>query len=615
MLKFWQSKADKAQELIAQGHALEEAGDLQAALQSYEAAIALVPTLARAHLNRGNVALAQGDTRTALQDYRSALALQPDYPEAHCNCGNALAAGGQLEQAVAAYREALRIKPEFIQAEIALGAVLDDMRRYAEAAACYQRALAIQPAFAQVHSNLGNALRALGEFEAAIASYRHALELQPDYAVGHNNLGNALKDIGALAEAQACYRRAVELDPDFSDAHSNLLFLLNYGDNADLALHEARAYGQRVTARAQAFQHGPREAARRLRIGFISGDFREHPVSYFFESVLAALAKRCGLEVFCYSNHVHSDATTARLRALCHWRQVVGLSDSALAQGIRQDGIDILIDLAGHTAHNRLPLFAWKPAPLQIAWLGYFGTTGVAAIDYLLADPWSLPPDGQARFTEKICELPHTRLCFTPPSMAPEVAALPDGMSFGCFNNLSKMGDEVVALWSRVLQAVPDSRLLLKSPQLKEASVQQRVRERFAGCGISAERLQFDGLSSRADYLAAYGRIAIALDPFPYTGGTTTMEALWMGVPVLTLQGDSLVSRQGVGLLMNAGLAQCIAKNPDDYVARAAALAGDRKALASLRSTLRGQLQRSPLCDAEAFAQDFEDALRSLWAA
>lgn len=621
-------KADSAEidalDLISRGNALEGEGQFESALQCYEAAIRLVPDMARAHLNRGNVLLESGAAQEALAAYQTALVHNPVYAAAHYNIGNAFVRLGRPEQAVSAYHKAITLKPDFVDAEVALGAVLDDLRQFDAAVASYRRALALRPDYAQVHSNMGNALRELGQFDDAAASYRRGVELDPDYAEGHNNLGNALKDLGQLSAAETCYRRALALNPSYLEAHSNLLFLLNYGDNKSALelLSEARHYGDSAARLAFGFVNSRpvREPDRCLRVGFVSGDFRDHPVSYFFEGVLAALVSRTAgrLAFSCYHNHFSSDAVTQRIKTLCHdWCSVAGLSDQALARRISDDKIDILIDLAGHTAHNRLPLFACKPAPLQLSWLGYFATTGVTAIDYLIADPWTLPESEEVNFTEKIWRLPQTRLCFTPPDVNVAVNPLPalakGYLTFGCFNNLTKMNDRVVALWAQVLAAVPDSRLFLKSPQLGEVSVQRKVAERFAASGIDPARLIMEGLATRADYLKTYQRVDIALDPFPYTGGTTTCEALWMGVPVLTLAGQRFLSRQGVGLLMNAGLPHWVAADSDDYLARAKSHAGDLNSLALLRAGLRQQVLASPLFDAPGFAHQFELALRTLW--
>jgi predicted O-linked N-acetylglucosamine transferase (SPINDLY family) len=355
-------------------------------------------------------------------------------------------------------------------------------------------------------------------------------------------------------------------------------------------------------------------------VGLVSGDLRAHPVGYFLEGVMAALASGAAgrLEFFAYPSHFCADVLTERIKACCHgWHSAVGLSDERLARRIRDDGIDILIDLAGHTAHNRLPMFAWKPAPVQVSWLGYFATTGVAAMDYLIADPWTLPEAENGNFTETVWRLPETRLCFTPPDIDIEIAplaALGRGhITFGCFNNLTKVNQAVVALWARVVEAVPDSRLFLKASQLQEPSMRESMAERFSALGVAEERLILEGASSRAEYLAAYRHVDIALDPFPFVGGTTSAESLWMGVPVLTLAGEHLVSRQGVGLLANAGLSEWVASDPDDYVARAVAHSADLQCLASLHDDLRPRILASPVFDAPRFAGYLEAALRGMW--
>ena len=355
-------------------------------------------------------------------------------------------------------------------------------------------------------------------------------------------------------------------------------------------------------------------------MGLLSGDLHDHPVGYFVEGILSQLTSNpsAKLVLIAYHNHFYTDALTVRIKACCQgWHSTMGVSDEALSKRIRDDGIDILIDLSGHTARNRLPLFAWKPAPVQVSWLGYFATTGVAAIDYLIADPWTMPETEEAYFTEKIWRLPETRLCFTPPDVDVEVSPLPalsnDYITFGCFNNLAKMNDDVVALWARVLASVPGSRLFLKAKQFKDVSTQQNTIERFAAHGINADRLILEGFESREKYLAAYHRIDIALDPFPYPGGTTSVEGLWMGVPVLTLAGERFLSRQGVGILMNAGLSEWVAADIDDYVTRAMSHSAGLQRLAALRKGLRQQVLVSPVFDAPRFARHFEAALRGMW--
>ncbi|MHB1140929.1 MAG: O-linked N-acetylglucosamine transferase family protein [Sulfuricaulis sp.] len=582
--------------------------------------LALKPDDAAAHNNLGNALDSLGRPSEAEACYRSALALKPDFALAHNNLGSTLIAMGRLNEAEACLRRALALQPDYVQAHGNLGTVLNRLGRPSEAEACFRRVLALKPDDVVAHNNLGNTLGNLGRASEAEACYRSALALKPDYIQAHNNLGINLTNAGRFAEAEACFRRALALKPDYTQAHSGLLFSLNYrNDAASVALDEARRYGQCVNGLASrvytdwSCETGPR----RLRVGFVSGDFRDHAVSYFLESLLSEI-NPARIETITYPTQPNEDHVSQRLRALfAAWRPIAGLTDAAAAARIHADGVHVLLDLSGHTAHNRLPVFAYRPAPVQASWLGYFATTGVVAMDYLIADPWTLPESEEVNFTEKIWRLPETRLCFTPPDAVVQVSPLPaltNGyITFGCFNDLAKINDGVVALWSRVLTAVPGSRLFLKAKQLQEASVRQRIVERFAAHGIGADRLIPEPPAPRAEYLAAYQRVDIALDPFPYPGGTTSAESLWMGVPVLTLAGERFLSRQGVGLLMNTGLPEWVASGPDDYLARAVAHANDLRGLAALRAVLRDRFLASPVCDAKRFARHFEQALEGMW--
>ena len=473
-----------------------------------------------------------------------------------------------------------------------------------EAVTCHRRALDLQPDYPLAHANLGVALQAQGRLDQAVASTRRSLALAPDTAATHFNLGSALKEQGHLDEAVTCYRTALTLRPDYAEAYSNLLFTLNYMSGAP-ALDEARRFGRMVSAKAIAPFTAWDCPAGRLRVGLVSGDLHAHPVGYFLEGVLAAL----DLELFAYPTREVEDQVSRRLRHhVAAWTPLAGLDDQAAAARIHADGVHVLIDLSGHTAHNRLPVFAWRPAPVQVTWLGYFATTGMAEIDYVLADPHMVPPGEEGHFTERVWRLPDSHWCFTPPDDAPEVGPLPalasGSITFGCFNTLTKINDRVVALWMRVLAAVPGSRLLLKARQLGEESVRQATRFRF---GPLADRLILEGPSPRADMLKDYQRVDVALDPFPFPGGTTTLEGLWMGVPVLTRRGDRFVSHQGESIAINAGLAEWIAADDDDTVAKAAAL--DLHRLAEVRAGLRSRMRTSPLFDAPRFARHLEAAL------
>jgi protein O-GlcNAc transferase len=620
--------SQEAERLLEEGIALEGRGQLEEALERYEAAVGLAPGLARAHFNRGNILLDKGDAAGALAAYGQAVKYKPDSAAAHYNIGSAHLRLGNTGEAMAACRQAVALKPDFADAHVSLGMALgsqaQSLGKFDQAEASFRRVLEINPGLAEAHNNLALVFSRSNRLAESIASFERAIKIKGDYADAYANLGCALKDIGRLAEALDTLHRALEIDPDNVIAHNNLLFIHNYvGDlPAGQLLADAKRFGEVAARLAQPrtrWQNMP-DPGRVLRVGFVSGDLSGHPVGFFLEGVLAALTSGPAgtLELFAYPTLACDDETSARLRACCKgWHSAIGLSDEALAQRIAEDRIDILIDLSGHTAHNRLTMFAWKPAPVQVSWLGYFATTGLAAIDYFIADPCTLPPGQEVHFSEQIWRLPETRLCFTAPADDVAVGPLPalaNGyVTFGSFNNLSKMNDTVVALWAQVLNAVPDSRLFLKYQQLGEASVRQGTRERFAAHGIKPERLILEAYVPRTNYLAAYQRVDIGLDPFPFPGGTTTAEALWMGIPVLTLAGERFLSRQGVGLLMNAGLPDWIATDTRDYLARAVSHASDLQRLASLRRGLRKQVLDSPVFDAPRFARHFEAALREMW--
>ena len=325
-------------------------------------------------------------------------------------------------------------------------------------------------------------------------------------------------------------------------------------------------------------------------------------------------------EVFCYSNHSINDDVTVRLRRHADgWRDIVGQTDDAVAQRIREDGIDILVDLAGHTAGNRLLTLALKPAPVQATWIGYIATTGLKAVDYIIGDRYVIPPQDERYYVEQAVRLPHCFLCFTPPQLPIEVSPLPAlsgaGITFGCFNNTAKLTPQTIAAWARLLSALPRSRLFLKSTGFGDELTRAHYRDLFAAHGVEAERLKFAGPSPRHEYLAAYREVDVGLDPFPFNGGTTTVEALWMGVPVVTLRGDRFVSRMGESIMMNLGLEECVAGTEDAYIAEAVALASDLPRLAGLRQRLREQLLNSPLCDGPGFARDLETSYRTMWKA
>ncbi len=573
-------------------------------------------------LHLSGVAAGQGGRYDeALALVGRAVALNDRSGTIHHNFAEILRAVGRLEQAAHHYRQAVALLPGWAEAHNHLGVVLQELGLWDQAVTCYRRALVLDDGSAASHNNLGVALQDRGALAEAEACYRRALALDPDFADAAGNLGNLLREQGRLDDAVELYHRVLAIWPQRADVRSNLLFTLMCRPDVDLPDLAAAAAGWEA-CHAAGFQAGwpehrpgPR-SPRTPRLGFVSADFRRHAVGFLVIGALEALTA-AGHELVCYSNGAIEDALTARIRALSTWRTILGRDDRSVAEQIRADGIDILFDLSGHTAGNRLPLFARKPAPLQVAWVGYPGTTGLAAMDYLLADRHQVPEGADAWYRERIIRLPHSYVCWEPPAEAPPVTGLPaatDGpMTFGSFNFLSKLTPQVIAIWSRILQQVPESRLLLKAVGFACPLTRNRCRALFGDHGIPARRLVFAGGTSRADHLAAIGSVDIALDTFPYNGGLTTLETLWMGVPVITCPGRTVASRHSFGYLTTLGLGDLIAADPDGAIRLAVAWAGDRNRLAGIRAGLRARMLASPLCDAPAFARDFAAACRLAW--
>jgi predicted O-linked N-acetylglucosamine transferase (SPINDLY family) len=602
------------------GIAFKDQGNPEEAIACYRRALELKPDFAAAHNNLGNVLRDQGKLDEAVACYRRALELKPDFAAAHNNLGNALKDQGKLEEAVACYRRALKIKPEFAETDNNLGVVLKDQGKLDEAVACYRRALELNPDFAEAHNNLGAALTEQRKLDEAVACCRRALELKPDFAVAYNNLGVVLKDQGKLDEAVACCRRALELKPDFAEAHSNLVYahIFRAGCDAQTLHEEHRRWNQRhATPLVKFIQPHPnhRSPDRRLRVGYVSADFRNH-CQAFFTVPLFSSHDHEDFEIVCYADVVRPDRITERLRSHADtWRSIAGLSHEQVAQLIRQDGIDILVDLTMHMARNRLLVFARKPAPVQACWLAYPGTTGLSTIDYRLTDPYLDPPDlNDRQYSEESIRLPDSFWCYDPLDGEPAVNALPAAekgyISFGCLNNFCKINPVVLKLWARVLTAVERSRLMILAG---EGMHRQHTLDFLAEEGIVGDRVTFVANQPRQQYLRYYHDIDIGLDTVPYNGHTTSLDSLWMGVPVVTLVGSTVVGRAGLCQLMNLGLPELVASGPGQYVHVAAELAQDLPRLTELRATLRERMRSSPLMDAPRFARNIESAYREMW--
>ncbi len=615
---------DQSDALHLLGLIAHQSGESAGAVELIERAVAARPDFAEAHSDLGNALAGLSRLTAAEAAYARAIELKPDFAEAHVNLADLLRRLGRLAEAEAASGTAVALRPDMVEARMNLGVVLKLQSRLAEAEAAFREAVRLAPDFAATHSNLGNALQGQGRLGEAEEAYRRALELKPGFATAHNNLANALKEQGRLGEADAAYRRALELDPGSAEAHGNLLLCMHCDPRfsaADIFAESRRwetAHAAPLAAAGRPHLNA-REPERRLRVGYLSTDFREHSVGFFIEPLLAA-HDRGEIEAVCYADVAAPDEMTARFEALAdQWRWITGEAAESVAERVRADGIDILVDLGGHTANNRLLVFAARPAPVQASWLGYPGTTGMAAMDYRLVDAVTEPAgEAERASAERLLRLPNGFHCYAPPADAPAVSALPAArtghVTFGSFNNLAKVTPEVVAAWARILDRVAGSRMVIKSKALSDAGTRARYAGLFAGRGIDPARIELvSWIPSKSGHLGAYEAVDIGLDPFPYNGTTTTCEALWMGVPVVTLVGDRHAGRVGASLLSRVDLGDLAAAGEDAYVETAVGLAEDRERLAALRAGLRPRMAASPLRDAAAFAREVEAAYREMW--
>jgi protein O-GlcNAc transferase len=559
------------------------------ALDAQLKAIEVMPPKAELYSNLGNLQFSLERFADAEASYRTCLALDPNHPNGHYNYGLLLLQASRPREAEDHLRAALRLSPASASIAYQTAVSLLDQKQYTQALPLLQRALA----------------------------------LQPDYPEAHDSLSFALLQLGRLDDALRAAQAAVALSPENPLLLGNLLFTLNFSTAATAdVVGKARAYGELVSTKAGAgrFSSWCRKAASgKLRIGFVSGDFKGHPVSFFLMGLLEAI-DRSHFELFAYSTVRFEDDYTQKIKSAVDSFQLLSLADDAqAAQQIHDDGIDILIDLAGHTGHGRLPVFAFRPAPVQVSWLGYFASTGVAEMDYVLVDPVAVPAAEVDQFTESAWNLPETRLCFTPPDDAPEPGPPPAlknrSPTFGCYQGLPKVNDQVLECWQPIFKALPKARLRWQCMQFTDPQARLLAGARLRRHGIKDHRVELLPNESRLDYLRSLAQVDLILDTFPFPGGTTTCEALWMGVPTLTLAGHNLLSRQGESMMAAAGLGDWIARDRAQYQAKAIAAIDDLPALAQLRSQLRPLVQTSPLFDNRRFARNFEQAMQDIWRA
>ncbi|WP_144153080.1 tetratricopeptide repeat protein [Paraburkholderia sp. BCC1885] len=609
------------------GTLLQENGQLDAAIELLATALQSAPDSPTCLLNLGVACCANRQFDDAVLLLTRTLELEPRFPEAAYNLGNALHALGRRREAQAQYRHAVTLDPLHADAHNNLGNVSKELGEYKAAADAFDAAIRARPGFVAAYNNAGNLMRTLRRTTDAEALFEAALAVDPRHSASHNNLGNVLKDCGALDEGIAHYRRAIESDPDNVVAHSNLAYALTFqAEDGAAVLEECRRWSAQheTPLRERRLPHtNDRTPTRRLRIGYVAADFRDHCQSLFTVPFFSHHNHE-QFEIFCYASVERPDDLTRRLAGYANvWRDVRELDDEHLAQQIRADGIDILIDLAMHMADGRPLLFARKPAPVQVAWLAYPGTTGIEAIDYRLTDPHldplnaaGTPGTSDSHYTERSVRLPDSFWCYDPLTDEPAVNALPaltsETFTFGCLNNPCKLTDRTLAMWSAVLREVTQARLLLMAPA---GNAHQNLARRVEAQGIDMQRVSFVPFQPRADYLRTYHQIDLGLDTFPYNGHTTSLDSLWMGVPVVTRVGATAVGRGGLTQLANLGLDELAANSDDEFVRTAVELAKDRPRLADLRQHLRPRMEQSPLMDGARFARHVETAYRQMWQA
>lgn len=615
-----QLKPDSAEVLNNLGNALKEKGLTDEAVAVYRKALQHRADLAEIHNNLGTALRDQGHIDEAQAAFQTALRLKPQFADASNNLATVLQSKGQVEAAIAACQMAIRLRPEYAEAHNNLGGLLKEQGHLEPAMMAFQTALKLKPDFAGAWNNLGNALKDLGQLDRAAEAFQTALRIKPDFAEAFNDLGNVLKDRGQVALAIESYREAVRRKPNDDKFRSNVIFGLHFQadvDEAEIRREQAEWNRQHVVPLRpvrRPLRNSP-DPHRRLRIGYVSPDFRTHATSFFVAPLLEA-HDRAQFEIHCYASVRRPDAVTERLRRSSNaWHDVGLLSDAELAERIKEDEIDILIDLSMHTSAHRLLTFARKPAPLQGSWLAYAGSSGVETIDFRITDA-VIEPNGSrdAGPGEQIVRLRDCWCCYAPLGEFPLPGSLPaaesGSVTFGSLNQFGKVGEATLRHWAELLAMVPNSRLLMVCPR---GEATESTRRFFAARGVPAPRLELVAPAPWDEYIRLFNRVDIALDSFPFNGMTTTCHALWMGVPVVTRAGAMPVARTGLSLLRTVGLSEWAASNEREYLGIAAKAAGDFEKLSDLRAGLRSRMQASPLMDGRRFAEGLESAYREMW--
>ena len=604
------------------GYLLQKKGNIDEAIECYLHVLQQNPTLVAAYYNLGYIFQKKGRLDESIAYFNKVLEKNPNFADAYTGLGTVFQEKGRLDEAIKYFEKALQLNSSSADIYFNLGTLLQLKNEIDKAIIYYEKAVQINPNLTEAYYNLGNIFKYTNKLDKAIFYYQEAIRIDPRYINAYNNIGNILKDQGKLNEAEEFYRIALQIKPD-NVIHSNLLLTMNYNPRHDAQtifsehLRFAKQYAEPLSSTISLYRN-KRSLNRRLKIGYVSPDFKRHPIASFIEPVLVSHNRKY-VEVFCYSDVRVQDEVTRRIQGYTdQWRNIAGMSDEKAAEQIRKDEIDILIDLTGHTANNRLLLFVHKPVPIQVSWIGYLATTGLSTIDYKIVDSYTNPPGKTEHFyTEKLIRMPECFLCYMPDRDSPEVRSLPalstEHITFGSFNNSAKVSHEVISIWSKILKAIPKSHLILKTFSFSDKTIFRYTMDLFIQRGIEAERIALQSWDPFPKHLESYNLVDIGLDPFPFNGATTTCEAMWMGVPVITLAGTVYHSSVGISLLTNVGLHELVAKTSDEYISIAVNLANDLKRLQSLREHLREMMSYSPLCDGKKFTADLEKCYSKMW--
>jgi len=603
------------------GAVLANQKNFDEAIENYQKSIEINPKYAQAYNNLGIVFHKKNKIEEAIENYKKAINLKNNFPEAFNNLGSAVRdSQKKKEEAIPYFEKAIQINPNYAEPFNNLGLIYQSLNFNERAIENYKKAVKIKPDFVEAYNNLAELLSEASEFEESLKSYKKILEIKPNSENTYNNLGNLLNSLGKYEEATTAYEKAIKIKPDFAIAHSNLLLNLNYEFNFDHNnyLKKAKEFKLNCSPKKKiSIKYKYKKNPDKLRIGFVSSDFGNHPGGYFSLSTLKELRKK-NFELIAYSTADRNDELSANFRSIfAKWNSIEKIKDEKIVENILNDEIHILIEMQGHSGKNRLPLFIYKPAPIQVSWLSQ-GTTGISEIDYLIGSSYITPKNEEDHFVETIWRLPNITQCFTLPDFDLKINSLPaikkNFITFGCVNKLNKINNKVISLWSKILISVNKSKLVLKTKGLENKSVYKNILDKFKKNNIEEDRLILIGESkTRKEVLDIYNEIDIALDPFPFQGNTSTIEAIWMGVPVLVLKGDRFLSHFGESINSNLNMYNWIANNDEDYVDKAVKFSSDIQQLKQIRENLRSKALESPIFDFVKFGENFSEMLWKMW--